>query len=217
MASQVRSLSHLAAASAGALGFVFITSAAWAKPPKLSTVETAVGRCAAKDAGGPRRCEPQGGFSVIDTKTDMSDFRLVVQEDKGFQIFLEPAGCNEVRYEAPLQWRVFEEQPFAVIQAAKCFDTNHAVNEKKTKPGRTVFVVRGLAGFEGLHVEVDAAKNRNAARDAVAAADNFLKAAWPQIEAQRAAAEAAEKQVASEQEAEDTENKPVPASQTREK
>lgn len=219
MASQVRSLgSQFAAVStAAALSLVAFASTAWAKLPKLSTIETPVARCASKDVAGPKRCEPQGGFSIIDTKTDMSDFRMVVQEDKGFQIFLEPAGCNEVRYEAPLQWRVFEEQPFAVIQAAKCFDTNHALKEKNPKPGRTVFVVRGLTGFEGLHVEIDAGKNRNAARDAVAAADKFLKEAWPQIEAKRAAAESAEKQVASEQEVEDTGNKPVSASQKREK
>ena len=190
---------------------------AWAKPPKLATTETPNSQCASQEADGPKRCAPLGGFSVIDTKTEMSDFRMVVNEEKRFQVFLEPAGCSEVRYEAPVQWRTFDDQPFAVIQAAKCFDTNHAVKEHKPKPGRTIFVVRGLAGFEALHEAFDSAKNRNALRDASAAADRFLKAAWPNIEAQRVASQALEKQDAPDQEEKQLENKPLPASQKRAK
>lgn len=165
-----------------------------AKPPRLGSTELQVGQCPAQSPGGPRRCAPLGGFSVIDTKTDMSDFRMVVQEDAGFQIFLEPEGCNEVRYEAPMQWRLFEDQPFAVIQVAKCLETNHAVRERKPKPARTIVVVRGLLGFEGLSRDLDASKNRGALREAVEAADRFLKAAWPRIEAERVAAAEAEAQ-----------------------
>jgi len=177
-----------------------------------------VARCPSGGSDGPKRCAPQAGFSIIDTKTDLSDFRLVVNEELGFQVFLEPAGCNEVRYEAPLQWRSFDNQPFAVIQAAKCSDTNHAVKETKPKAARTVVVVRGLAGFEALHQEFDATKNRNAHRDATLAADKFLNTVWPKIEQQRSATAALEKQQATDSDAEDVEdNAPVPAAEKRSK
>lgn len=195
-------------------------SPALAKPPKLSTAETNVSRCPEKEPGAPRQCSPHGGFTVIETKTEMSDFRLIVREGTGFQVFLEAAGCAEARYQGAIQWRQFDDQPFAVIQTLKCGESSGAAATKgKPAKSRTVVVVRGLAGFEGLHEDIDASKRKNATKDAIDIADRFLKGAWPKLEEQRVAAEAsAQKQSDKETEAAaPAPEKVVPASQKRSK
>lgn len=198
------------------------TSPALAKPPKLSTAETNVARCPEREPGAPRQCSPHGGFTVIETKTEMSDFRLVVREGTGFQVFLEAAGCAEARYQGAIQWRQFDDQPFAVIQTLKCSESSDAAATKgKAAKTRTMVVVRGLAGFEALHEDLDASKRKNATKDAIEVADRFLKGAWPKLEEQRVAAEAAA-QKQSDKEADDDSAAPapekvVPASQKRSK
>lgn len=205
------------------LSFTFMLAAvspALAKPPKLSTVETNVSRCPEKEPGAPRQCYPHGGFTVIETKTEMSDFRLVVREGTGFQVFLEAAACAEARYQGAIQWRQFDDQPFAVIQTLKCGEaTDVPATKGKLAKTRTVVVVRGLAGFEALHEDIDAAKRKNATKDAIDIADRFLQRAWPKIEEQRMAADAsAQKQAEKENEDEAAAPAPekvFPASQKR--
>lgn len=193
-------------------------AAAWARPPKLTSLETNVAHCPAKEPGAPRHCAPQSGFSVIETKTEMSDFRLVVREETGFQIFLEPSNCPEARFDAPLVWRRVDDEPFAVIQSVQCRDPEAATPKGKATKARTVVVVRGLPGFEGLKQELDSSKTRNAFKEAIEAADRYLKGVWPKIEEARvAAAEAAKKDQGKEDNAEAAGEpaKVVPASQKR--
>ena len=167
---------------------------AFARPPKFTSTDTNVALCPAKEPGAPRRCSPQAGFNVIETKSDMSDFRLVVREETGFQIFLEPSNCPSARFEAPLIWRRFDDEPFAVIQAVKCSDPGALNSKGKPASARTVVVVRGLAGFEDLKQELEASKHRNAVKEASDIADRYLKSVWPKIESARVAAAEAAKQ-----------------------
>jgi hypothetical protein len=202
------------------LAVTSLCAPAFAKPPRLSTVDTNVANCPSKEPGAPKRCAPQSGFSVIETKTELSDFRLVVREETGFQIFLEPAGCSEARFEGPVQWRQFDDQPFAVVQAIKCSDATGAPTAKgKTPKARTVVVVRGLPGFESLNQDIDGSKHKNALKDAIDLADKFLKAEWPKLEEQRQVAEASAQKDAEKEESPEAEEpapeKVVPASQKR--
>ncbi|MDX2021050.1 MAG: hypothetical protein SF187_12490 [Deltaproteobacteria bacterium] len=211
--------------SANSIGLVAALVASWgatafARPPKLTSTETNVAHCPAKEPGAPRHCPAQAGFSVIETKTDMSDFRLVVREETGFQIFLEPANCPEARFDGPLVWRRFDDEPFAVIQSVKCSDPEAATVKGKAAKARSVVVVRGLAGFEDLKQELDAAKHKNAVKEATEAADRYLKGKWPKIEEARvAAAEAATKDESKEDHAEPAPEptKVIPASESRRK
>ena len=204
------------------LAVASLCTPAFAKPPRLSTLATNVAVCPAKEPGAPKRCAPQSGFSVIETKTELSDFRLVVREETGFQIFLEPAGCAEARFDGPVQWRQFDDQPFAVIQSIKCAEPAGATNAKgKASKARTVVVVRGLPGFESLNEDVDGAKHKNPLRDAFDLADKFLKSEWPKIEKQRQVAEASAQKDPEKEESPQAEEpapeKVVPASQKRAK
>jgi hypothetical protein len=214
--------SRFIALSAGCVGLAVASFAppAFAKPPRLSTLDTNVGSCPAKEPGAPKRCAPQSGFSVIETKSELSDFRLVVREETGFQVFLEPSACQEARFDGPVQWRQFDDQPFAVIQSIKCSDPSAPTATKGKSPkARTVVVVRGLPGFESLNLEIDSAKHKNALKDAVELADRFLKAEWPKIEEQRSFAEAAAQKDSEKEEApevaEPAPEKVLPASQKR--
>src|SRR5262245_59800195 len=65
--------------------------------PELSSHLVNVEKCARDGIDGPRRCNEVIGYSVIETESELSDFRVVVSQKESFQTFLEPNNCPAVR------------------------------------------------------------------------------------------------------------------------
>jgi hypothetical protein len=184
-----------------------------AKPPPATTQTVNVAACKSELPGAPVRCPNQGPYVVIETKTDVSEFRLVVFEEESFQVFLEPRDCQAVNHDDQLEWRLVEGQPFAVIQVSECLQSDDGAfvvptkdgpgagkngnnkNGNKTPP-RLIVVVKGLKGFEKLDQTLVVGKERGAAavtaaaavKKARALADRQLTLEWPRIENARAEA-----------------------------
>ena len=181
----------------GALGCLFLClgpATALAKQPRLSSKKINVVKCPNDGNPGSHRCPSETGYTVVATNTEMSDFRMVLNEESGFQLFLEPAGCEEVRHDPDIELRTFNREPFAVIQRVLCFEPITMVQEKgapKRKPIATFIVLRGLKGFDKLSKDLKM-KGAGGTQKARVLADSFFRRVWPKIAQQRAEAAEAE-------------------------
>lgn len=157
-------------------------------PPTLESLLVDVRKCAAEAGGATLRCAELHGFTLVETRSDLSDFRFVVAAEQAFQTFLEPAGCDRAQHAPVAEFRLFEGRPFAVIQRTDCLPPVERIASKagarKLLPERSYFVVRGLPGFETLQSEipVDQPGKRGLASSELRArrrADEYLLSLWP--------------------------------------
>jgi len=171
---------------AGALGTLLVPSFAQAKAPRMSAQTIDVKTCPVAGEGS-RRCKALADYEVVTTVSEMSEFRLVVREKDGFQIFLEAPECEEAHHDANIEFRLFEGEPFAVIQRIECFKPNtmQGDDKKARKPIASYITVRGLMGFEKLTYDLKM-KGAGGEQKARQLAESFLLKLWPELEAARA-------------------------------
>ncbi len=171
---------------AALLGTLLLPSFAQAKAPRISAQTIDVKACPAAGEGA-RRCKALADYEVVVTASEMSEFRLVVREKDGFQLFLEAPECEEAHHDANIEFRLFEGEPFAVIQRIECFKPNtvQGDDKKARKPIASYITVRGLIGFEKLTYDLKM-KGAGGEQKARQLAESFFLKVWPEIEAARA-------------------------------
>jgi hypothetical protein len=169
-----------------ALGALLVPGLAQAKAPRMSaqTIDT---KTCPSSGEGARRCKALADYEVVVTVSEMSEFRLVVREKDGFQLFLEAPECEEAHHDANIEFRLFEGEPFAVIQRIECFKPNTMQGDEKKarKPVSSYITVRGLMGFEKLTYDLKM-KGAGGEQKARQLAESFLLKLWPELEAARA-------------------------------
>lgn len=113
------------------------------------------------------------GYSAMQT------FRTV-EASEGFEIDLSPQGrCDAWTFGPKIEWRMAGDAPFAVIHRVYCYRGAPGRSGSVVTPKNLVgeyLLVRGLAGYESLVIDIDVRADTKANESARAAADDFFKA-----------------------------------------
>lgn len=173
-----------------AAGILLSPCLADAKAPRFSAQTIDVKSCPSTGEGA-KRCKAQADYEIVNTASESSEFRIVVREKDGYQLFLEAPDCEEAHLGPNLEFRLFEGEPFVVIQHIECFKPNTVAGDEKKarKPVATYIIVRGLMGFEKLTYDLKM-KGAGGEQKARQLAESYLLKLWPELEAARAPKEA---------------------------
>ncbi len=139
-----------------------------------------VTRCPTDPSRMTHRCGDVLGIAIVETRSDLSNFRFVDQPAENFQAFLEPPVCDSAKHDAEIEVRRYEGRPFAVIQRVEC---RNSITLKTT----AFHTVRGLPGFESLSANIEAVnvgRRAQAVAEAKAQqrADDHLLTVWPLLQ-----------------------------------
>jgi hypothetical protein len=148
--------------------------------PLLDGALIDVTRCPTDASRMTHRCGDVLGIAIVETRSDLSNFRFIDQPTENFQVFLEPPTCDSAKHDAEIEVRRYEGRPFAVIQRVECRDS-------KTHKATAFHVVRGLPGFESLSANIEAVnlgRRAQAVAEAKAQqrADDHLLTVWPLLQ-----------------------------------
>jgi hypothetical protein len=125
------------------------------------------GRVEADLQGGdvPRRCKGIGRYRIHESYSGASTVRSVQTANGEFSVALLPeAPCPVASYTDPVEWRLRDGRPFAVIASIRCstLPTYAPTGAASSQPLGEYLVVRGLQGYAiKQDVDVRAVKQAN--------------------------------------------------------
>jgi len=110
---------------------------------------------------GYKVCSGVGEYELYIYFDLYSTYMKLRKKDSAMEVDMFNKNCGAViQYEESVEWRHANGKPFACVAHQKCYDVDE-MGEVGKQTGE-YYIAKGIEGFEGISIEIDATKTTDA-------------------------------------------------------